>query len=144
MTWQGTAKTTGTASIGYRDRTLDDGSSDSNGSTWAVGILWSPLSYSSINLTTNKNAEESIGVGNFRIVTSSSISWDHEWSSRLSSGLSVQFNDTDFDGTDITDETTSFQASLNYQLKDWMSLRFSYTNTEIQMILIYLLLTTVK
>jgi len=129
LSWQGTAKITGSALVGYTDRTSDDGLSDHNGSTWRVDLIWMPRTYSSINFTTSKNNQESTGLGNFRIVTSSGISWNHQWKSRLSSTFAVQTGDTKYDGTGITDETTSFQASFEYQLRNWMNIQLSYINT---------------
>ncbi|PCJ49797.1 MAG: hypothetical protein COA74_04930 [Gammaproteobacteria bacterium] len=129
LTWQGTSTISGSALVGYTDRTSDSGLSDLNTSTWQVDLTWMPLTYSSLNFTTSKNNEETIGLGNFRIVTQTGLSWNHQWKSRLSSSLSVQFEDTDFDGTDVNQDTTSFQASLDYQLSTWMNIQLSYTNT---------------
>jgi len=129
LSWQGTAKITGSALVGYTDRSSDDGLSDQNGSTWQVDLTWMPRTYSSINFTTSKNNEESIGLGDFRTVTGTGVNWNHQWNSRLFSDLSVQLNDTKYEGTGVTDDTTSFQASLDYQLRNWMNIQLSYTNT---------------
>jgi hypothetical protein len=128
VTWQGTSTITGSALVGYSDRTSDSGLSDQT-STWVVDLTWMPLTYSSYNLSTSKSNQESIGVGNFRIVTQTELSWNHQWKSRLSSSLSVQLEDTDFDGTQINEDTTSYQASLDYQLRNWINVQLSYTNT---------------
>jgi len=65
LAWQGTAKLTGSALVGYTDRSSDDGQSDQNGSIWHIDLTWMPLSYSSINFSTRKNNEESIGIAAF-------------------------------------------------------------------------------
>jgi len=129
LSWQGTAKITGSALVGYTVRSPDDGLSDQKGSTWQVDLTWMPLSYSSINFSTNKNNQESIGLGNFRTIIGTGMSWNHQWKSRLSSNISIQLNDTEYEGTNITDDSTSFHASLDYQLRSWLDIQISYVNT---------------
>ncbi len=129
LSWKGTAKITGSSLVGYTDRTSDNGLSDKKGSIWKMDLTWKPKTYSSLNLTTSKKNQETTGLGNFSTVTSSGLGWNHQWKSRLSSNLSVKFTDINYDGTGINEDTTSFKASLDYQLRYWLNINFSYTNT---------------
>jgi len=115
--------------IGYTDRKSDNGLTDNNGSSWQVDLTWMPLSYSSINFTTSKANEETYGLGNFRTVTRTGMNWNHQWKSRLSSDFTLQYDNNEYDGTTVTDDTTSFQVSMDYQLRNWMNIQLSYINT---------------
>ncbi len=128
LSWQGTAKITGTALVGYNDRESDNGLSEQRGSDWQIDLTWKPLSYSSVNFTTSKDNQETIGLGNFNVVTRSGISWNHKWKSRFSSNLSMQFQDREYIGTGTTDETLLYQLSMDYQLPNWVNIKLSYTN----------------
>ncbi|MCP4414682.1 MAG: outer membrane beta-barrel protein [Gammaproteobacteria bacterium] len=129
ISWQGTAKVTGSSLVGYSDRSSDNGLSDQKGGIWQVDLTWKPKTYASLNLTTSKTNQETTGLGNFSTVTSSGLSWNHQWKSRLSSNLSVHFTDVNYDGTGVNQDTTSFQAGLDYQLRNWLNIKLAYTNT---------------
>src|SRR5258706_10067848 len=62
--WEATAATTGTAKFGQMTKKFDSaGRQDFSGSSWDVGVRWSPLSYSVFDISSAKQTAESTGVG---------------------------------------------------------------------------------
>jgi len=129
ITWQASTKTRGRALIGSQDRERTIGGS-SDDTIWQIGIDWSPRSYSTISLNSSKSSQASIGIGNSRNVASTSVTWDHEWSSQFISNMGYSKQSTDFIGTNTSTDTTSLNVGIAYLFGSNMSLSLDYANTE--------------
>lgn len=127
VTWDATAKTSGTAKFGWSTKEFDDASKDdADKSTWEVGVNWAPRTYSTFTLNTRRAVEEgSEGAENYIDTTNTSVNWNHQWSSYLSSDLSYAFINEDYE-TDREDDTDQFGAGLTYDVRRWMSVGVGY------------------
>lgn len=125
--WDATAKTSGTFKIGRLEKDFDDPSaSDFSGTSWELGMAFKPKSYSTINLATARETNESTGFGNFILSRDIRLGWTHDWSSRLSTSLdAAQIND-EHRGDIRDDDTSDFGVSANYEFRRWLTVGAGY------------------
>jgi len=84
VTWEATAKTTGTAKVGYLAVDFEDSAySDWSGIGWDIGVTWQPRTYSTLKLETSRTPQQSGELGDAgAIVSELTLDWTHAWSSR--------------------------------------------------------------
>ncbi len=122
VTWEGSARTTGTAKIGSRRKDFDDPSrKDFTGPRWEVGVRWEPRTYSAFDVNTSRRSEETNGAGNFIDVASYELAWHHKWMERLATTVSYNFADNDYEGVDRRDESRAASVIVNYQMRRSLS-----------------------
>jgi len=129
ITWASTVKTTGIAKIGYEKK--DFRSSEYKTHTfvpWSLGLTWSPRSYSTFELTGSRSADESRGTGIFIQSTELLLGWNHSWSERISSGVSLKFANDDYKGSSRKEDTRTFDMGLDYLLTRTIVLGAAYRN----------------
>lgn len=132
LDWDATAKTSGSLRVGYlRKRFSNSLSSGTGNFSWELGMTWAPLSYSTIDLSTESTTNETDGLGTFIKTKSGSISWNHAWSSKLSHTVTGSLSRDKYAGAGIarTDNVRSFGLSIDYQLQRWLNIGTSYDYT---------------
>lgn len=131
LTWDATAKTTGSAKIGYSEKDFDSASrTDQDGTSWEVGMTWAPQSYSTFGLNASQEFEETSGQGDAIDTESFSVNWNHSWSERVSTLASLSRTDESYLGSTREDETDSLKLGVNYDLQRWLAVDLSYTYTD--------------
>jgi hypothetical protein len=131
--WEATAATTGYAKFGYQTKKFDaSGHENFSGSSWDVGVRWSPLTYSVFDFVSSKQTAESTGVGDSILGKNYGVTWSHAWSSRLRTQALATFRNDKFIGAGVTraDDTTSFGAKVTYDFRRWLRLGAEFTHTE--------------
>ena len=131
--WEATAATTGTAKFGRMYKDFDSASRpDFSGSSWDVGVRWSPLTYSVFDFTSAKQTSESTGVGDTIVGKSYGVTWSHAWSSRLRTQALANFRNDTFPGAVVSrsDDTTSFGLKASYDFRRWLRLGAEFTHSE--------------
>ena len=109
VTWQSTAKTSGTIKVGNRDKNFESNARDDySGARWEVSVDWMPRTYSTFTFTTNADTSESSGVGNLIETTSTGLTWKHEWAEHVSSNVGFNSTKTEYDGDTREDDKDSF------------------------------------
>lgn len=128
LTWDATAKTSGTIKVGREEKDFDERSiKDQDTSTWEVGVSWQPRTYSTFELVTRKGFDEARFSETFIETTSSTISWKHDWSSRVSTTAAVTYIEEEFaDAIKREDETWIYRAGVDYAWKRWLNVGLSY------------------
>jgi len=124
ITWDTTAKTTGTVKVGYVQKEFDDSAQgEFSDPSWELDVRWSPRTYSHFDFRTARFPSESNGGGSFIDNASYSVAWEHEWSERLKSRLGASFLDQDYRGSALNrkQELTEYSFSLSYQMRRWLS-----------------------
>ena len=117
VTWQATAKTSGTAKIGYVQKNYSAaGHSNASGVTWEAGLRWSPLTYSTIDLIMSKSPVDATGLGDYITNTANTALWNHRWSQTISSRVSLGSVHSVFANAGRTDTTLNTGAGLFYEL----------------------------
>jgi hypothetical protein len=131
--WEATAATTGTAKFGRLKKDFDSPlRQDFSGSSWDVGVRWSPLTYSVFDFVTSKQASESTGVGDTVVGTNYGVTWSHAWSSRLRTQALASFRNDAYTGAGVSrkDDTTSFGLRVAYDFRRWLRFGAEYTHFE--------------
>jgi hypothetical protein len=131
--WEATAATTGTAKFGHMTKEFDSATRERfSGSTWDVGVRWSPLTYSVFDFVSNKTTNESTGVGDTVVGKNYGVTWSHAWSSRLRTQALGSFRNDAFTGAGVTrkDDTTTFGLKVAYDFRRWLRLGAEYTHAE--------------
>jgi hypothetical protein len=128
--WEATAKTTGYVKVGQlkKDFKTAGQPSDSFGS-WDLGVRWSPLTYSVVDLLSSKQTNESTGVGNAIVSSIYSATWTHAWNSRLRSTALARYQTDDFSGATRADKTEAYGLRLDYEFRRWLKFGGAYTYT---------------
>ena len=128
LNWQASAKTSGSARVGYRKKNFTKVSTADLGFvSWELNAEWLPMSYSSWTLQTASTAAETDGSGSFIKNTSASVSWNHSWSERVSHAALLSYTRGDYQGTSTrVDNTTRASISANYQWLRWLAIQPAY------------------
>jgi hypothetical protein len=133
VTWEATAATTGFAKIGWQEKNFDsDLREDGDKPAWDVGVEWSPLTYSTFGLNTQRKFDESTGVGDFIDRRETRISWRHAWRQYVSSNLYYSAGRDNYNGSSREDDVSGFGLSVDYAMRaylDW-SLYYRYQDRD--------------
>lgn len=129
--WDATAKTSGTAKMGYMEKSYDSSvRKDQDGLSWEISARWSPLTYSVFDLSATQEFEEASGNEDAIDSQVLSLSWTHAWNDRLSTNVMLSRMDEEYSGISRTDETDTFMLAANYELQRWLAVNVSFTHTD--------------
>jgi hypothetical protein len=131
VTWDATAKTTGTIKIGAEQKNFDNSKNDDVSDTmWETGVSWSPRTYSTFNLKTRRGFDEGDDGAEVIKSQSTTISWDHEWLDRLSSEVSYNYTDDQYQGIKRDDKIDTLGLGLTYEMRRWLDIGIGYKYAE--------------
>ncbi|MCC6076909.1 outer membrane beta-barrel protein [Pseudomonas sp. GCM10022188] len=131
VTWEATAKTTGTAKFGREKKDFDDSSvGEKSGGMWEVGATWEPRTYSRFGLNTRRGFDE--GEDNASTIESqtTTLSWEHDWAERLTSNVSYTRSDRDYQDIEREDKIDTFGVGLTYAMRRWLDVGIGYKYSE--------------
>jgi hypothetical protein len=127
VTWDATAKTSGTVKLGLLQKDFKDASlTDFSGFSWEAGGRWSPLTYSHVDLATSRAATDPTGLGNYIVTRQLSLLWTHDWTPRITTEASTYLADDRYNGVDRDDKRNIFGLKLNYKLQRWLKVGAEY------------------
>ena len=127
VTWEATAKTTGTIKIGAEERSYDKSVyEDESGASWEAGVKWAPRTYSTFDLTSRQRfAPGDNGAGTIDSQTTA-LTWNHHWLERLRSDVSYSYTDNDYKGTDQQEDIDIVGVGLTYEMRRWLDIGIGY------------------
>lgn len=121
VTWEATGKTRGKLSVGHIRKDFDNPLRPRfSGVSWEADVRWSPRTFSTINLRTTRQPQETTGQGDFIDTRTHTISWTHNWSDSWKSDMGYLISNEKFVGTARTEELKQFDLSLLYQMRRWL------------------------
>ena len=130
LTWDATAKTSGSVKVGQQKRNYA-GKSDFSGGTYEAQVQWAPLTHSTFTLTARRSAEDSTDAGvQFQKTDSLSLGWNHQWNGRLASRVSVSDSNRTDVGATRQDHTLGTGLGLSYKLGRNYGLNLDYGYTD--------------
>lgn len=131
-TWEGTAKTTGTIKLGFSDKDFDSASrKDVTTASWEAAVRWEPRTYSVVDISTSRSNVESNGTGDFIDTKNYNVNWNHAWSNIINTDLGLGFSNENYKGSNREDDTTSFNAGVNYDMRRWLTFGLGYKYSDI-------------
>ena len=148
VTWEATAKTSGTVKIGREKKNYkESGRSSKSTGMWEAGVTWSPRTYSTFNLKTRRGFDE----GNTNIygydedfdslepidsvtrtikTVDSQLTWRHYWMDRLYSTAEYRRIDRKYQSEDRDDKIDQYGIGLTYQARRWLDIGIGYKHRE--------------
>lgn len=131
LTWEATAKTSGSVKIGAEKKRFDDSDLDEeSGSMWEVGVKWKPRTYSIFSLETTRELNEGDDGSSSIQSQAATLGWEHEWFQRLSSKVSYSYADEEYQDIDRDDKIKSFNVALTYEMRRWLDVGVGYIYAE--------------
>ena len=127
VSWEATAATTGTLKAGRAKRSFDSGLPSETFTSWEGIIQWAPRTYSTFDLYTSRQTNESTGLGRFIITEAVGLNWNHQWSSVVMTGVNARWQRDEYQGFNRTDETKTLGLKVGYKFRRWMVLGAEYT-----------------
>ncbi|BBP44482.1 outer membrane beta-barrel protein [Thiosulfativibrio zosterae] len=126
--WEATAKTTGNFKIGIETKDFSDSSrKDTDLTSWEGNIEWSPLTYSTVTLTTSQKIEEGSYTSNYTNSRNSIVNWAHDWGSGYTSNLNYTNTDKEYASTIARKDTIdAYGVGVKYAFRRWMDIGFDY------------------
>ena len=125
VVWETTAKMTGTVRVGWlNDKFVNSTLPGYSGTSWEVAIHWSPLTYSHLDLSTNRDTQTPINpLGYVTVTAVYSLGWSYEWNSRLESKLAMSEVDSTYQYVTTgvqTTKTPKYSLALTYKMRRWL------------------------
>jgi hypothetical protein len=126
MRWDITGATTGEVKVGRVLRSFDDNAKASAVHlNWSANLTWKPLTYSTVVLESDQNTNESNGTGNYIAASTTSVSWDHEFSSFISAGISANYGEDEYAKVKRNDINSGYGINATYSPLTWMDVNLS-------------------
>lgn len=131
VTWDATAKTTGTFKIGREKKSFDSSDyKDKSTGMWEAGVTWAPLTYSTFDLSTRQGFDEGSDGASSIKTQNTRLGWKHYWVDRLYSDTSYTRTDSKYQDIKREDNMDSYGLSLTYEARRWLDLGVGYTYTD--------------
>lgn len=131
LTWDATAKTSGTIKVGRIKKDFDAATrNDESGSTWEAALEWAPRTYSVFTLTAGQELDESAGGNDYIDTRSWGLNWSHGWNDRFTSQLAYSSVTEEYNVTQRKDETDELTIGVNYDFRRWLTAGLGYTYSD--------------
>ena len=138
LEWEATAKTSGFVKLGRRHRSSDIDAVDSENYTgWELGVSYQPLEHSVIQVSSGRDyglESDDPTTASFTKGTSSSITWTHTWTSKITTRLGFSRGDDDIiNDTGTTTKsriTETWSAGLDWALRHNMAVGVDWQVTD--------------
>ena len=128
--WQATAKTTGRAEFGRRERQYDLDGTEYTGTYWLTRVEWAPREYSTFSLGTGRDVADAFGESLFLEQDFIELAWRHQWRRRIGTIVETSVVDETLIPGGRDDQVVSFGVSANYQFRRWLQFGVSYRYSE--------------
>jgi hypothetical protein len=133
MRWDISGATTGEFKVGRSSRFFDESSVSSNVRlAWEGNLTWQPLTYSTVVISSSQNSNETNGAGDYIANTYTSASWDHEFSTYYSAGLTASVSSDVYvaDADDRKDDLVSYGINGTYSPMPTLDITLSYSQAQ--------------
>jgi hypothetical protein len=126
MRWDITGATTGEIKVGRVSREFDASNKNSGVHlNWSGNLTWQPLTYSTVVVSSAQNTNESNGTGNYIAASTTSVSWNHQFSSFISAGVSANYGEDEYVKAKRDDINSGFGINATYSPLTWMDVDLS-------------------
>jgi polysaccharide biosynthesis protein VpsM len=127
LTWDADDSFMGTVKVGMLNKRYDaDAKGEFTKFSYEGLLRFTPLSYSSFELSALRTPSESTGSGNFLLDDVLNAQWNHSWSSYLSSRAYLSYVNSDYSGISRTDDTYITGLAVDYKLTRWLKTGAEY------------------
>lgn len=121
--WEATAATTGSLRIGQADKQFDNPAQQgSDEPSVEADLTWTPVEYSTVTFYASQVFDESQGFGNGIQRRTTGLSWQHEWSPRLSTNLNINLSQEDHLQSLRDDDYDTWSLGFTYSVARWLDI----------------------
>ncbi len=125
--WDATAKTTGSIKFGTMKKSFATGQLPSaTSSVWDAKVKWEPKTYSRFEASLKQGANEYGGVGSFIISRDTDLKWMHDWTSYVTSTLSLTDGADSFKASARADKRQTYGVHVTYGFRSWLRAGVGY------------------
>lgn len=130
-TWDASAKTSGTIKVGAERKDFDSNQrEDFTSPMWELGVTYKPRTYSAFKINSRRAFDEgNDGASTINDWTTIGT-WEHEWTSRVSTELLYRYSEREYKGIERDDERTGYGAGVTWSPDRWVDVTLSYLRTE--------------
>ena len=128
--WQATGFISADARAGYETQAFDSvDRGDEDTAVWQVGLTWTPLTFSQIDLSTRRALDDGDDDALSIRTTVYSLGWSHDWTSQVRSRVSIDNTRESYD-TGRSDRRVDLTVQGTYALQRWadVGVRYAYTD----------------
>ena len=130
LRWEATGKTQGEIKVGWFDKDFDSVSeTDEDGLSVVGNVIWEPQTYSRLTFTALRQVNETATVDSSYTSSNLSVSWEHDFSSRVTLNANAGQGTDDYTGA-REDDLTKFGVGVDYKFRPWVSFGLSYSYAE--------------
>jgi len=130
LTWEATAKTTGTVKVGWQRKKFKRSNRAGSGFfSLDAQIAWAPLTYSVWTLQSAIKATESDSngsSGSYIKTKNVFLDWTHQWNERLNHTARAGFQHDRYVGTVRKDNIIIVSVGVDYKLAPWLVIGAAY------------------
>lgn len=148
VTWEATAKTTGTVKVGREKKSYDKSYySDKSMGMWEAAVAWAPRTYSTFDFKLRRGFDEGDSyyeydsgdhVSSSVKTTAYHVGWNHQWMDRLSSKMTYSYTDRKYQNDRATQALTSdrhdkikqYGLGVTYEMRRWLDVGLGYTRRD--------------
>lgn len=134
VSWEYSARVQNTWRIGYLQQEYSGAVQQGlTGLTFDSNVQWRPLSFDVFSLNMSRNVQSSIGLGSAREVQLYRLGWQHEWAHRITSQLSLSYQEATSQGAGGNNARgMSFVIDVKYQMRPSLNVGLSYLQSSFQ------------
>ena len=123
LDFDATARTSGGLLFGKSWKRFDDPTRpDFSGTSWRANLKYRLRSYSTLELSTSRDTDETNGFGDFILRRDVTLAWSHQWNSKLGSQVDVGQARDEHRPSARNDDTFFYGFSGQYHFRPWLSL----------------------
>ncbi|MDH5258600.1 MAG: outer membrane beta-barrel protein [Gammaproteobacteria bacterium] len=131
VSWDISALTTGSAKAGLLEKNFNDADGkDFSGFSWDIGVRWTPLSYSVIDVLTKGRTEETNGDGDYIDSKTVLTKWTHFWNERVDTVVSANITKNDYQPSSREDGILNIGIQANYNMRRWLVVGAGFSHSE--------------
>ncbi|AUB83749.1 outer membrane beta-barrel protein [Candidatus Thiodictyon syntrophicum] len=129
VTWDATAKTSGTVKVGWLGKNFAAGQRENvSDFGWSAQLQYRPRTYSTFNLVTERTpAETNTGLADAIVVSLVNLDWVYYWQPRLYTRVGLLGTNDKYIGEARTDHRYNASGGVFYQMRRWLELGVNYT-----------------
>jgi len=126
ITWELTAKTSGTFKIGYQDKNFDQNLyADIDGLSYSLDMTWKPSTHTTFTIEANRQTKESARQSTAGFINKSyGVLAEHEFTARTKLKARIGLDDAEY--TNRTDSRTNIMLSVSHSLLTWLDVSLDY------------------
>ncbi|WP_373331816.1 outer membrane beta-barrel protein [Thiopseudomonas alkaliphila] len=143
VTWEATAKTTGTVKVGREKKSYDKSVyKDKSMNMWEAAVAWAPRTYSTFDFKMRRGFDEGTNyydvddldinehVSSSIKTTAYHVGWNHRWLDRLSTKMHYTRTDRKYQQISRDDKINQYGIGVNYEMRRWLDVGLGYTHRD--------------